>query len=217
MYQVFKVEKLLYQEPPPCYSLTDLMILMAGKMEETARALDADQAVEFLDEMLSARRVYVAGAGRSGLVSRAFAMRLMHIGFESYVIGETITPAFSQGDTLVAFSGSGETNSIFDICETAKELGGRLCLITSSPDSRIARIADCIVMLGRQEPRGEETSKYEVRQIMGQYRSVSASFAPLGTLFETAALVFADAVVSALIESRHCNLDEVRGRLSNVQ
>ena len=205
------------QEAPPCYSLSELMVLMAGKMEETARTLDVDQAARFLDEMLAARRVYVAGAGRSGLVSRAFAMRLMHIGFESYVIGETITPAFSAGDTLVAFSGSGETNSIFDICETAKELGGKLCLITASPDSRIARIADCMVMLGRQKPRGEETSKYEVRQIMGQYRSVSPSFAPLGTLFETAALIFADSVISALIETRHCNLDEVRGRLSNVQ
>lgn len=145
-----KEEKVPDQEAPPCYSLSELMVLMAGKMEETARTLDVDQAARFLDEMLAARRVYVAGAGRSGLVSRAFAMRLMHIGFESYVIGETITPAFSAGDTLVAFSGSGETNSIFDICETAKELGGKLCLITASPDSRIARIADCMVMLGRQ-------------------------------------------------------------------
>ncbi len=211
-------ENELQRGASPCYALSDLMVLMTEKMEETARALDADQAVRFLDEMLAARRVYVAGAGRSGLVSRAFAMRLMHIGFESYVIGETITPAFSAGDTLVAFSGSGETNSIFDICETAKELGGKLCLITSSPDSRILRIADCIVMLAGQESQaGEVTSQYEVRQITGQYRSVSASFAPLGTLFETAALIFADAVISALIETRHCSLDEVRGRLSNVQ
>jgi len=211
-------EKEPQRELSPCYAFSDLMVLMAEKMEETARALDAEQAARFLDEMLVARRVYVAGAGRSGLVSRTFAMRLMHIGFESYVIGETITPAFSAGDTLVAFSGSGETNSIFDICETAKELGGRLCLITSSPDSRIYRIADCIVMLAGQESQGSEmTSQYEVRQITGQYRSVSASFAPFGTLFETAALIFADAVISALIETRHCSLDEVRGRLSNVQ
>jgi len=142
----------------------------------------------------------------------------MHIGFESYVIGETINPAFSPGDTLVAFSGSGETNSVFDVCETAKELGGRLCLITATTDSRMSRIADCIVMLGMQESQGSDiTTQYEVRQIIGQYRSVSASFAPFGTLFETAALIFADAVISALIETRHCSLDEVRGRLSNVQ
>jgi 6-phospho-3-hexuloisomerase len=201
-----------------CYSINTLMLLMAGKMEETARALDVSEATRFLDEMLVARRVYVAGAGRSGLVSRAFAMRLMHIGFESYVIGETITPAFSKGDTFVAFSGSGETNSIFDICETAKELDGRICLITATEDSRIARIADCRVLLGHQEHADTDiSSQYEVRQIIGQYKSISASFAPFGTLFETAALIFSDAIISALIESRHCNLDEVRGRLSNVQ
>ena len=207
-------------EPPAsgCYSVDELMLLMAGKMEETARALDTSDAARFLDEMLAARRIYVTGAGRSGLVSRAFAMRLMHIGFESYVIGETITPSFSEGDTIVAFSGSGETNSVFDICETAKELGGRICLITATEDSRIARIADCKVLLGHQEQSGSDiTSQYEVRQIIGQYKSTSASFAPLGTLFETAALIFSDAIISALIETRHCDLDEVRGRLSNVQ
>jgi 6-phospho-3-hexuloisomerase len=201
-----------------CYSIDELMLLMAGKMEETARALDTSEAARFLDEMLAARRIYIAGAGRSGLVSRAFAMRLMHIGFESYVIGETITPSFSNGDTIVAFSGSGETNSIFDICETAKELGGRVCLITATEDSRIARIADCRVLLGHQDQSGTNIpSQYEVRQIVGQYKSISASFAPLGTLFETAALIFSDAIISALIETRQCNLDEVRGRLSNVQ
>ena len=207
-------------KPPAsgCYSVDELMLLMAGKMEETARALDTSDAARFLDEMLAARRIYVTGAGRSGLVSRAFAMRLMHIGFESYVIGETITPSFSEGDTIVAFSGSGETNSVFDICETAKELGGRICLITATEDSRIARIADCKVLLGHQEQSGSDiTSQYEVRQIIGQYKSTSASFAPLGTLFETAALIFSDAIISALIETRHCDLDEVRGRLSNVQ
>jgi len=211
-------EKEPERESSPCYAFSDLMVLMAEKMEETARSLDAEQAARFLDEMLAARRVYVAGAGRSGLVSRAFAMRLMHIGFESYVIGETITPAFSAGDTLVAFSGSGETNSVFDVCETAKELGGRLCLITATPDSRIFRIADCIVMLGSQESqRGDVTSQYEVRQIIGQYRSVSASFAPFGTLFETAALIFADAVISRLMEITQTDEMAMKNRHTNIE
>jgi 6-phospho-3-hexuloisomerase len=145
-------------------------------------------------------------------------MRLMHIGFESYVIGETITPALSPGDTLVVFSGSGETNSVYDVSETAKELGGRLCLITATPISRMSCLADCVVILcSHQTSDNSLPSQYEVRQITGQYRSVSASFAPFGTLFETAALIFSDAIISALIEARHCSLDEARERLSNVQ
>jgi len=203
---------------PGGLSIQDLMLLMVDRMNETAQMLDDAGAVQFLEEMLAARRVYVAGAGRSGLVAKAFAMRLMHIGVESYAIGETITPALSSGDTLVAFSGSGETNSIYDVCETAKELGGRLCLITAAPTSRISRLADAIIVLeGSSSPRTDLPSQYEVRQITGQYRSVSASFAPFGTLFETAALIFSDAVISALIEARHCTLDEVRERLANVQ
>ncbi len=198
--------------------INELMLLMSYRMRETARSLDEDQAARFLDEMLSARRIYVAGAGRSGLVSRAFAMRLMHIGFESFVVGETITPAILAGDTLVAFSGSGETNSIVDICETAKDIGAKICLITFSPESRAAGLADCIVTLGEGKADPDDIpSQYEVRQITGQYRSVATSFAPFGTLFETSALIFSDAVISALIEVLQCSLDDARGRLSNVQ
>jgi 6-phospho-3-hexuloisomerase len=198
--------------------INELMLLMSYRMRETARSLDEDQATRFMDEMLSARRIYVAGAGRSGLVSRAFAMRLMHIGFESFVVGETITPALLAGDTLVAFSGSGETNSIVDICETAKDIGAKICLITFSPESRAAQLAECIVTLGEGKADPDDIpSQYEVRQITGQYRSIATSFAPFGTLFETSALVFSDAVISALIEVLECSLDDARGRLSNVQ
>jgi 6-phospho-3-hexuloisomerase len=198
--------------------INELMLLMSYRMRETARSLDEDQAARFLDEMLSARRIYVAGAGRSGLVSRAFAMRLMHIGFESFVVGETITPALLAGDTLVAFSGTGETNSIVDICETAKDIGAKICLITFSPESRAAQLAECIVTLGEGKADPDDIpSQYEVRQITGQYRSIATSFAPFGTLFETSALVFSDAVISALIEVLQCSLDDARGRLSNVQ
>ena len=61
------------------------------------------------------------GAGRSGLVAKAFAMRLMHLGFTAYVVGETITPAMRPKDLLVIFSGSGRTKTIADIAETARE------------------------------------------------------------------------------------------------
>ena len=203
---------------PECPSIADLMLLMASSLQETARAINAENAGQFLDEILNAKRVYLVGAGRSGLVARAFAQRLMHLGFESYVIGETITPAFGSEDVLVAFSGSGETRSVMDVCETAREIGGKICLVTSTPDSRIGRMADCIVEIGNNRFKDTDIpSDFEIRQLTGQYRSVSSSFAPLGTLFETAALVFSDAIISALMEVKHCTIEELRDRLANVQ
>jgi len=201
-----------------CPSIADLMLLMTSRLEETARAMDQESAGQFLDEILGAKRIYLAGAGRSGLVARAFAQRLMHLGFESYVIGETITPAFGPEDVLVAVSGSGETQSVVDACETAREIGGKICLITSTSDSHIGRMADCIVEIGNDRLKDTDLPRdFEIRQLTGQYRSISGSFAPLGTLFETAALVFSDAVVSALMEVRHCTPEELRSRLANVQ
>ena len=191
---------------------------MAESIRKTTAQLDKVQISAFFQRMLAAERVYVAGAGRSGLIARAFAMRLLHLGFDVYVVGETVTPALKPGDTMVVFSGSGETHSMATFCSTVKDLGGFICLITASPDSTISKVADCVVNLGDLTGyyRGD-TSTFEERQMTGQYRSVATAFAPLGTLFETLALVFSDAVISALMEAKKEGALELKGRLTNME
>jgi len=191
---------------------------MAATITKTADMLDQDQMAAFFQEMLSSKRVYVAGAGRSGFIAKAFGLRLMHLGLEVYIVGETITPAFRSEDTLVVFSGSGETHSMVSICRTAKELGGKVCLITASPDSKMSRMADCIVNLG--DLTGyyrKDKNSFEIRQLTGEYRSVTSAFAPLGTLFETLALIFSDAVISALMEEKKAEILDMQGRITNVE
>ncbi|MCK9632502.1 MAG: SIS domain-containing protein [Methanoregula sp.] len=190
---------------------------MAESIKKTAAMLEKAETSLFFQRMLTAKRVYVAGAGRSGLIARAFAMRMLHLGFDVYVVGETITPALQPGDALVVFSGSGETHSIVTFANTVRDLGGSVCLITASPDSTMSRVADCVVNLGDLTGyyRGD-TSTFEERQVTGQYRSISAAFAPLGTLFETMALIFSDAVISALMEAKKEGAGALKGRLLNV-
>jgi 6-phospho-3-hexuloisomerase len=191
---------------------------MAEIITKSVTMLDQHQMEVFFQEILSAKRVYVAGAGRSGFIAKAFGLRLMHLGYNTYVVGETITPAFLTGDTLVMFSGSGETHSMVSISKTAKELGGKVCLITASPGSRMGRMADCIVNLG--DITGyyhKDKNSFEIRQLTGNYRSVTSAFAPLGTLFETLALVFSDAVVSALMEAKKAEIRDMQDRLTNTE
>jgi 6-phospho-3-hexuloisomerase len=138
----------------------------------------------------------------------------MHLGLTSYVVGETVTPALDPLDLMVVFSGSGETKTIADIAESAKNIGGRLCLITSKRDSRIGRIADCCVVIeSRRDDVGDEPAEFEIRQMMGKHKS----FAPLGTLFETASVIFADAVISRLMEIKEINVETLRGRHLNIE
>jgi len=158
------------------------------------------------------RKVFVVGAGRSGLVARAFAMRLMHLGFSVHVIGETTTPRMDPGDLLIAISGSGETLYPVTIAREAKKLGGVVAALTSYPDSTLGRLADVVVRVGgRIMP--EATADYESRQIMGIHEPLT----PLGTLFELSAMVFCDALIAELasrlgkteedIARRHASLE----------
>lgn len=187
---------------------------MASKIEETANLLSDEEVQQFLKEILKAQRIYVMGAGRSGLVAKAFAMRLMHLGFVSYVVGETVTPSMKEGDMLVAFSGSGETKTVAELVETAKTIGGRVCLITSKKNSRMGRIADCVAVIQSQrDKQKDESAEFEIRQMMGEHKS----FAPLGTLFETASMIFADAIVSALMEITHCDVKDLKDRHANIE
>jgi len=191
---------------------------MAESIKKTTACLDKTQTSAFFQRMLAAKRVYVAGAGRSGLIARAFAMRLLHLGFDVYVVGETVTPALQPGDTMVVFSGSGETHSMATFCRTVSDLGGSVCLITASPDSTMSRIADCVVNLGDLTGYYQgDTSSFEMRQMTGQYRSAVSTFAPLGTMFETLALVFSDAVISALMEAKKEGALELKERLTNME
>ncbi|MDD3407943.1 MAG: 6-phospho-3-hexuloisomerase [Methanomicrobium sp.] len=197
-----------------CEKVQGMIRLMASKIEDMADSLSEEQVKRFIDEILGAERIYVMGAGRSGLVAKAFAMRLMHLGFHSYVIGETITPAMKKGDIVVAFSGSGETKTIAELCETAKNIGGRICLVSSKAESRIGKISDCIVVIeSHRDSVEDESAEYEIRQMMGEHKS----FAPLGTLFETGSMVFSDSLISAIMEIIECDECDLKGRHANIE
>ena len=158
------------------------------------------------------KKVLVVGAGRSGLVGRAFAMRLMHLGFRSYVLGETITPSVGEGDLVVAISGSGTTTMVVAAAEAAKKMRARVVAITSYRDSPLASYADLIV----QVPGRTKVAKmddYFARQILGLHEPL----APLGTLFEDTAIVLLDAIIAELMHRLKKTEDEIRSRHANIE
>ncbi len=191
-----------------------MMRLMAQKIRAIANIISDEDVEKFIQELLRAKRIYVMGAGRSGLVAKAFAMRLMHLGFSAFVVGETITPSLSKGDIMVIFSGSGRTKTVADIAETAKDIGAKICLITSDAESRIGKISDCTVIIEHHRDEvSDDAVEFEIRQMMGDHKS----FAPLGTLFETASMIFADAVISRLMEITQTDEVALKNRHTNVE
>ncbi|HJJ89057.1 MAG TPA: 6-phospho-3-hexuloisomerase [Methanocorpusculum sp.] len=195
-------------------SVKNMMSLMASRIDAIAQMIASNEIDAFLAAILDATRIYVMGAGRSGLVAKSFAMRLMHMGMTSYVVGETITPAIGEGDLIVIFSGSGNTRTIGDIAEMAKCLGVKVALISSNPSSRIGKIADYIIQIEIQrDPISCDAHEYEIRQMLGEHRS----FAPLGTIFETTSLIFGDAIISTLMDLTKIEESDLKRRHTNIE
>ncbi len=159
-------------------------------------SLDEESVEMFEDILLTSKNIFVTGAGRSGLAAKAFAMRLMHLGLSSYVVGETISPAINKGDCLVIISGSGETNTAVSAADIAKKRGAKVLGVTSYPESRLANESDCFIYVKGRPMQEVDDENYMKRQIHGNYTSLT----PLGTAFELTSLVFLDGIVSELLE-----------------
>jgi 6-phospho-3-hexuloisomerase len=165
-----------------------------------------------LEARKEGRRIFIVGAGRSGLVAKAFAMRLLHLGFNVYVIGETILPPMNKGDILVAVSGSGRTKTVVTVAEAAKSLGAKIIALTTYPESPLGKLADVIVRIpGRTKLATEED--YIIRQVIG----VHEPLAPLGTLFEATTLIFLDGLVVELMNKLGVSESELRERHANIE
>ncbi len=93
------------------------------------------------------RRIFVDGEGRSGLMAKGFAMRLMHLGYNVYVIGETITPAINHGDLFIAISGSGKSANIVSDARKAKKAGCEILTFTSNRESDLCKEAHFVVIV----------------------------------------------------------------------
>jgi 6-phospho-3-hexuloisomerase len=173
------------------------------ELQQAANQLDDEQADQLVEQIIESDKVFLAGAGRSGLMAKAFAMRLMHLGIEAYVVGESITPNLTENDMLIIGSGSGETKGLLSMAKKAKSLQASVALVTIFPESTIGQLADITVKLPGS-PKDKSTSNYSTIQ-------------PMGSLFEQTLLLFFDAVILRLMEKKGYDSTTMFGRHANLE
>lgn len=173
------------------------------ELQRSTNGIAAGEAEAFSELLQRSGKIFVAGAGRSGLMGKAFAMRLMHAGREAYVVGETVTPGIGPEDVLVLGSGSGETKSLVTMAEKAKALGAAVAVVTITPDSSIGRLADFIVKLPGS-PKDQSAGNYSTIQ-------------PMASLFEQTMLLFYDAVILRLMEQTGQSTTNMYGKHANLE
>lgn len=183
-------------------------------VRDALSSVDEGQVKRMVELLLDSygRRILVMGVGRSGLVGKSFAMRLMHLGFNVYVLGETITPAIGEGDLIISISGSGSTKLVVTASEIAKDVGAKIIAITSYPESELGRISDHVVQIKGRTKIAKETD-YFLRQITG----VHEPLAPLGTIFEVSSMIFLDSLIAELMVRMGKTEEDMRNRHATIE
>lgn len=173
------------------------------ELSKTVQSIPDEASEALLNQIVQSKKIFVVGAGRSGLMGKAFVMRMMHMGLDAYVVGETVTANLEKGDLLIIGTGSGETKTLIPIAEKAKSLGGIVAAVTISPDSTIANLADIVVQLPGSPKE--------------QHESVSKSIQPMGSLFEQTMLLFYDALILRYMTQQGLSSSQMYGKHANLE
>ncbi|WP_195854134.1 6-phospho-3-hexuloisomerase [Aerococcus tenax] len=180
-----------------------IAVQAANEISEVLSKVNSEEINELINQIKSANNIFVCGAGRSLLMLRGLAMRLMHIGLKSHVVGDTVTPAFNEGDLLIVASGSGETENLISIAKRAKNFGGQVALLSIFPNSSIGTIADLVVKIPAYTDKLPESDE-NVKGIL-----------PGGSMFEESVLILSDSLIITLADDvsldqpfeNHANLE----------
>ena len=172
------------------------------EIETVLKNIQQSDVDALIESILKANKIVVVGAGRVGYAIKGFGMRLGHLGLNAFTLGDSTVPSIGNGDLLIVASGSGETQTIFELVSIAKKNQSRIVAITGNPGSRIAALADSIVKV---------TAPSKTKAVKG-----IVSIQPMTTLNEQSLGIFFDAVVLQLMDKMHESHDTMWARHSNL-
>lgn len=167
---------------------------LAKSCSEALSGITTEDREELVTRVLSGKRIFIFGVGRSGLVGQTFAIRLVQLGLHVYFVGDMTTPIIGKDDVMILISNTGNTMSVVRTAEIAQRLGTYVISITSDAKSNLAKKSDTVL---RVCPKIDEE--------MGER-------APLGTIFEDATLLFFDTIVPELMKKLGATETDMRNK-----
>jgi len=184
----------------------ETMLEIANQVKENANIINFNDVLNIIDLILHIHdennKVFIYGAGRSGFIGRCFAQRLMHLGIRSCFISDAVTYQYEETDLLVLISGSGETTSTVAIAKKAKEIGGKIILLSNNPKSTIGKISDYII------------------DIKGKSKDVALSqetLAPYTSLFDISTLAVLDSIGGVLMKKLGVTEADIDKRHASIE
>ena len=184
----------------------DTMIEISNQVKKNSEIIDFKEVHQLLYLIMQTHtnesRVFIYGAGRSGFVGRCFAQRLMHLGVNSCFISDAVTHQYTDKDLVIFISGSGETTSPVAIAQKAKQIGGKIALLTGNPDSTIGKLSDCNIKVEGKSKDVAITQK---------------TLAPYTSLFDISTLSILDSIGGVLMSTLGVSEADIDRRHASIE
>ena len=157
-------------------------------------SVDDVQKDRLIDAILTSRRIFIYGSGRSGLVGQLFAVRLVQLGFDVHFVGEMTTPIITKDDLTLLISYTGRTSSVVQTAQIARRIGSKVISLTGTENCDLSKTSDVTVLFAIED--NEETKK----------------IAPLGTVFEDSAHLFFECLICEIMDRKGITEEDMRNR-----
>ncbi len=188
---------------------------MADFREQGSRALEELSAVvaavdpgavgAAVAAIAGAKRLALYGVGREGLMMKALAMRLYHLGLDAHVVGDMSTPPLGAGDLLLVSAGPGHFSTVAALLEVAGSAGARTLCFTAQPEGAVPRAADLVLVLPAQTMADDQAG------------GATTSVLPMGSLYEGAQYLVFELLVLALRARLGESPESLRARHTNLE
>ena len=176
---------------------------IAQELAQVFERINESQIEKFITAVINANRIILIGVGREGLATRAFTMRLMHMGLDAHWIWDDTTPSIRAGDLLIATSGCGEIGHNHYVVGAAKKHGATIALVTGDPFKKTAKLADLILFVPASVYLGTA--------------EVVPSVQPMGNLFEQSLLITFDMIAMTLRDMKGITPEEMEKMHRNLE
>ena len=185
-------------------SYADLVARAADEMKAAAAGVDPAALAGMVEELAAAKRVVCYGVGREGLMMRALAMRLYHMGLDAHVVGDMSCPPVGAGDLLVVSAGPGEFSTVRGLMGVARRDGARLACVTAQAGAALPAASDRVLVIPAQTMANDTGPAV-------------ASVLPMGSLFEGAQYLVFEMLILMLRDRLGVAPEAMRARHTNLE
>ena len=185
-------------------TLADTAARAADEIRAAVAGIDPAAMQALVAELAGAARIVCNGVGREGLMMRALAMRLYHMGLDAHVVGDMSCPPVGPGDLLVVSAGPGGFSTVNGLIGVAHGAGARVACVPAQPQGAAPQAADLVFHIPAQTMADDQGA-------------MASSVLPMGSLFEGAQYLAFELLILALRDHLGVQPDSMRARHTNLE